>query len=434
MTKQAISSISILLVFLFHFIATSAQPAAAPTQPADAPTQPANPPAQPANPPVQPAKAPTPAQPAQVPVQKGPIDVTKILEKAHGYSVFVRLLKSTGVAKQLYGQLNNSNIGFTIFAPTDSAFSNLKPGTINSLSDLQKTQLIQFHILNTVVTLSNFQTLSNPVPTEAGDVSAGAFPLNITTAGNQVNISTGLVNTTLGGTVYSDDQLTIYQVTKVLLPLDIFSPKAKKVAAAPTPTLSKPKTTKEDAPVSPSGAAKVDEAAAVSLSRHGMLESIGVAVVAFFVMKGIWWFIRTTFISLFALVGSHCWGVARISELGSTAVISTSHQAPSAFKIIAFFLFSFFLFLANKLVHEFFSTLDEMNWSLGEKRRWKIKQICQFSHIKIKVIHFLIPCRGIIYCHSILVFLFDYFLYWRLKKYMLVKCKSRALLILLRFY
>jgi uncharacterized surface protein with fasciclin (FAS1) repeats len=215
------------------------------------------------------------------------IDVTKILEKAHGYSVFVRLLKSTGVAKQLYGQLNNSNIGFTIFAPIDAAFSNLKPGTINSLSDLQKTQLIQFHILNTVVTLSNFQTLSNPVPTEAGDISAGAFPLNITTAGNQVNISTGLVNTTLGDTVYSDDKLAIYQVSKVLLPLDIFNPKPKKVVTAPAPTSSKPKATKEDAPVSPpAGATKVDEAAAVSLSRHRMLESIGVVVVAFFVMKG----------------------------------------------------------------------------------------------------------------------------------------------------
>ncbi|XP_059429188.1 fasciclin-like arabinogalactan protein 12 [Corylus avellana] len=295
MAKQAMSSLSILLVFLFHCITTSAQPAAAPTKPADTPAPPANPPAQPASPPAQPAlppvqpaaKAPAPAQPALVPVQTGATDVTKILGKAHGYSVFVRLLKSTGVAKQLYGQLNNSNNGFTIFAPTDSAFSNLKAGTINSLSDLQKTQLLQFHILNTVVTLSNFQTLSNPVPTEAGD--AGAFPMNITTAGNQVNISTGLVNATLGNTVYSDDQLVIYQVTKVLLPLDIFNPKPKKVTAAlapvVAPTSSKPKPTKEDAPVTPSAAAKVDAAAAVSLSRHGMLESIGVAVVAFFVIK-----------------------------------------------------------------------------------------------------------------------------------------------------
>ena len=195
--------------------------------------------------------------------------------------MFIRLLKSTGIAGQLFGQLNDSSLGFTIFAPTDSAFSNLKAGALNSLSDLQKTQLIQFHILNTVVTLTNFQTLSNPVPTEAGDVSNNEFPLNITTAGNQVNISTGLVNTTVGGTVYSDDQLAIYQVSKVLLPLDIFSPKPK----AEGPVSSKPKTN-EDAAESPSGASKVDEAAAVRLCRHEMLASIGVAAVAFFVMKG----------------------------------------------------------------------------------------------------------------------------------------------------
>ena len=47
------------------------------------------------------------------------------------------------------------------------------------------------------------------------------------------------MNTTVSGTVFSDDQLAIYQVSKVLLPLNIFSPKPK-VAAAPVS--SKPKT------------------------------------------------------------------------------------------------------------------------------------------------------------------------------------------------
>ncbi|KAB1226445.1 Fasciclin-like arabinogalactan protein 12 [Morella rubra] len=268
-------------------------PPQAPAQPANAPVQPANPPVQPANPPVQPASPPVqsanaPVQSATVPVQKGPLDVTKILAKAGGYLVFIRLLKSTGVAKQLFGQLNNSDIGFTIFAPTDAAFSNLKPGTINSLSDLQKTELVQFHILNTVVTLSNFQTLSNPVPTEAGDTTAGEFPLNVTTAGNQVNISTGLVNTTMGGTVYSDSQLAIYEVDKVLLPMDIFVPKAK--VAAPTPTPSKPKKNAADDDQSlPGGAAaKVDASGGVSLSRHGgmTLVPFGVALAAFLFTKG----------------------------------------------------------------------------------------------------------------------------------------------------
>ncbi|KAK9999028.1 hypothetical protein SO802_018631 [Lithocarpus litseifolius] len=292
MTKQTVFSLSILLVFFFHCITTLGQPAAAPAQPANAPVQPANAPVQPANAPVQPAtppvvqpaKAPAPVQSAKVPpIKKGVPDVTKILGKAGGFSVFIRLLKSTGVSDQLYGQLNNSNNGFTIFAPTDAAFSSLKPGTINSLSDLQKTQLVQFHILNTVVTLSNFQTLSNPVPTEAGDTSAGEFPLTVTTAGNQVNISTILVNTTLGGTVYSDNQLDIYQVDQVLLPVDIFSPKSKHKAPASAPTLSKPKSTDSDDDAdtdTPSVAAKVNASGAVSLNRHGILVSIGVAVIA----------------------------------------------------------------------------------------------------------------------------------------------------------
>ncbi|KAF5447155.1 hypothetical protein F2P56_032725 [Juglans regia] len=311
MTKCAVFSVSILLVFLFHVINTLAQPTAAPVQstaapkpPANAPAKPAKPPTSAATPPASPAKPPiqsakAPAQSVQVPVQKGSIDVTKILAKARGYSVFIRLFKSTGLAAQLYAQLNNSNNGFTIFAPTDTAFSNLKPGTINSLSDLQKTQLIQFHILNSVIGLSNFQTLSNPVPTEAGDTSAGEFPLNVTTAGNQVNISTGLVNTTMGGTIYLDNKLAIYRVDSVLLPLDIFSPKPKK-AAAPKPALSDSNTT-TTAAESPSGAAaaaatassttdtdaaKANASGAVSLSTNKMLLPIGIAMVAFLMGKG----------------------------------------------------------------------------------------------------------------------------------------------------
>ncbi|XP_065619064.1 uncharacterized protein LOC112031094 [Quercus suber] len=130
------------------------------------------------------------------------------------------------------------------------------------------------------------------VPTEAGD--AGEFPLTVTTAGNQVNISSVLVNTTLGGTVYSDNQLDIYQVDQVLLPLDIFNPKPKHNAPASAPTLSKPKSLDNGAGAdadadTPSVAAKVDESGALSLKRHrnGILMSIGAALVAFIVTKGL---------------------------------------------------------------------------------------------------------------------------------------------------
>ncbi|KAJ6316310.1 hypothetical protein OIU78_019570 [Salix suchowensis] len=39
--------------------------------------------------------------------------------------------------------------------------------------------------------MSNFQTVSNPLRTQAGNSADGEFPLNVTTSGNQVNITTG---------------------------------------------------------------------------------------------------------------------------------------------------------------------------------------------------------------------------------------------------
>ncbi|CAN6806468.1 unnamed protein product [Brassica oleracea] len=186
----------------------------------------------------------THSQPAAAPAPPGPTNVTKILEKAGQFTVFIRLLKSTGVANQLYGQLNNSDNGITIFAPSDSSFSSLKAGTLNSLSDEQQVELIQFHVVPSYVSSSNFQTISNPLRTQAGDSAEGHFPLNITTSGNTVNITSGVTNTTVSGNVYSDGQLAVYQVDKVLLPQQVFDPRPP--APAPAPTVSKSKKKKDD--------------------------------------------------------------------------------------------------------------------------------------------------------------------------------------------
>ncbi|XP_062083538.1 fasciclin-like arabinogalactan protein 12 [Humulus lupulus] len=183
--------------------------------------------------------------PSQVPLVQAPphkalftpTDVTKILEKAGIFSVFIRLLKSTSVSIQIENQLNVSNT-LTIFAPTNGAFAALKPGTLNTLSTEDKVQLVQYHILPSVVSLQNFQTLSNPVRTQASNTND--YPLNVIVEGSIVNISTGIVNTTISGTVYEDNQLAIYKVDKVLLPLGIFAPKPKTKQLAPTPTPAKP--------------------------------------------------------------------------------------------------------------------------------------------------------------------------------------------------
>lgn len=48
-----------------------------------------------------------------------------------------------------------------------------------------------------------------------------------------MNLTTGVVNATVGGSVFSDHQLAIYQVDKVLLPRDFFVPKSPPPAPAP---------------------------------------------------------------------------------------------------------------------------------------------------------------------------------------------------------
>ncbi|XP_044505215.1 fasciclin-like arabinogalactan protein 12 [Mangifera indica] len=231
--KQTFFSFSLLL-FLFHCTTTVAQaPIPAPLPPPTPPTPTASPPA----PPLPTKSPPAPLVPAAAPGPSGPTNVTKILEKAKGFSLFIRLLKSTSVADQIEKQLNDSSNGVTIFAPTDGAFSSLSSGVLNSLNDEQKEELIQFHVISSYIPLSQFQTVSNPLRTNAGDTSKYTFPLNVTAYPNSVNISTGITNTSLSGTVYSDGQLAIYQLDKVLLPWNIFG--AKPPSPAPSPTKRK---------------------------------------------------------------------------------------------------------------------------------------------------------------------------------------------------
>ncbi|XP_042487072.1 fasciclin-like arabinogalactan protein 12 [Macadamia integrifolia] len=182
--------------------------------------------------------------PATAPAPSGPTNITAILEKAGQYNIFIKLLRSTQVENQINTQLNNSNQGLTLFAPPDNAFSNLKAGILNSLSDEQKVELVQFHTLPSYVPLSSFQTVSNPIRTQAGNSNNGQFPLNVTTSGSNVNITTGVVNTTVANTIYTDGQLAVYQVDQVLLPLDFFTTPAP----APAPTPAKKKKTHAFAP------------------------------------------------------------------------------------------------------------------------------------------------------------------------------------------
>jgi len=238
-------SLAIIVSLLFSTTTTLSQlsPATAPIQP----TLPA---------PTTPAAAPKPLVPSlpespsdSTPDTAGTVDIVGILRKAKAYNVFIRLMKTTQLINQLNSQLLATKTGgLTILAPDDSAFSGLKAGFLNSLSDGQKLELLQFHVISDYVSSSNFDTLTNPVRTLAGD-KPGKVELNVVSYGGSVNISTGEVNTTINGIIYTDKRLAIYKVGKVLLPMDFFSvgkAPGKAPSLAPEPSTDTAKAPKPD--------------------------------------------------------------------------------------------------------------------------------------------------------------------------------------------
>ncbi|KAL5730532.1 hypothetical protein ACHQM5_003339 [Ranunculus cassubicifolius] len=175
---------------------------------------------------------------AQVAPSPPPVlaNFTGILDKAGQYTTFLRLLTSTQIGSQIQNQLNSSDQGFTVLAPTDNAFSNLKAGTLNGLSTQDQLALVLYHILPKFYTLAMFETVSNPARTQATGLDGGAYGLNFTTTSNQVNVSTGVVDTQINNALAKDFPLAVYQLDKVLLPSELFGPKPPKSSPVPSET------------------------------------------------------------------------------------------------------------------------------------------------------------------------------------------------------
>ncbi|KAJ9694479.1 hypothetical protein PVL29_010119 [Vitis rotundifolia] len=231
MMKQLLSPTLLLLIFFLLCATTSGQSSA----PATAPSGPTTVSGQ-SSPP-----APATSGPS------GPPDIISVLQKASNSQVDV--LINT--------QLKKSNQGFTVFAPNDSAFSDLKTGTLNSFTDQQKAALTKYH---------------------AGENTV-EFPLNVVGNGTHANMTTGLVNTTVDSTVYSDGQLAVYEIPQVLLSQGILSPQAP----APAPLAPKPKKAAPLNALAPtrSTTVSVDSSDATGLPHYApTVVSIGVAVLA----------------------------------------------------------------------------------------------------------------------------------------------------------
>ncbi|KAK7312555.1 hypothetical protein VNO77_36494 [Canavalia gladiata] len=282
--NQSLFSFSLaLLVSLLYSTTTLAQ-----LSPVSAPVQPAKPAPAPIAAAPKPLVPSLPQSPNDATPDTAAVDIVGILRQAKSFNILIRLMKTTQLINQLNAQLlTTKSGGLTILAPDDGAFSELKAGFLNSLSDGQKLELLQFHVLPDYVSSSNFDTLTNPVRTLAG-AKPGKVELNVVSYGGSVNISTGEVNTTISGIIYTDKHLAIYKVGKVLLPMDFFAvakapSKAPSLAPEPSTDAAKaPKADKDASSSSDSSQVKPAEenSATVKMTVYGNWVSLGLAFMA----------------------------------------------------------------------------------------------------------------------------------------------------------
>ncbi|EOA32718.1 hypothetical protein CARUB_v10016021mg [Capsella rubella] len=190
-----------------------------------------------------------PIAPAPTTESSPMINLTAILESGHQFTTFIRLLNTTQVGFQVSVQLNSSDQGMTIFAPTDNAFNNLKPGTLNGLTYQQQIQLMLYHIIPKYYSLSDLLLASNPIRTQATGHEGGVYGLNFTgqAQNNQVNVSTGVVETRINNALRQQFPLAVYVVDKVLLPEELFGTKTTPTGA-PSPKSTPSSTSDADSP------------------------------------------------------------------------------------------------------------------------------------------------------------------------------------------
>ncbi|KAL7000513.1 hypothetical protein U1Q18_001665 [Sarracenia purpurea var. burkii] len=189
----------------------------------------------------------------------GLIIIFAILVKGGQYTTFLRLLTSTKVADQIDNQLNNYKQGMTVFAPTDTTFNNLPAGTLNNLTTQQHVQLVLYHVLPEFYSLSDLQTVSNPVRTQATGQDGGVFGLFFSGENSQVNVSTGVVETQVNNALRQEAPLAVYEVDKVLVPKEFSEAKAPAPppSATGTPSSSNHTTSTAASPGSDSGRLRV---------------------------------------------------------------------------------------------------------------------------------------------------------------------------------
>ncbi|KAF8396769.1 hypothetical protein HHK36_018401 [Tetracentron sinense] len=151
------------------------------------------------------------------------LNITRVLIDGHNFNVAASMLTASGVTEEF--EADERGAGITVFVPTDEAFADL-PATerLQSLPADRKAAILKFHVLHSYYPLGSLELIVNPVqPTLATeDMGAGRFTLNITRVNGSVAIDTGIVQASITQTVFDQNPVAIFAVSRVLLPREVF--------------------------------------------------------------------------------------------------------------------------------------------------------------------------------------------------------------------
>ncbi|KAK3442137.1 fasciclin-like arabinogalactan protein 4 [Eucalyptus grandis] len=151
------------------------------------------------------------------------LNITKALIDGHNFNVAASMLAASGVVEEF--QADEGGAGITLFVPTDSAFTELPSSqSLQSLPADKKAVVLKFHVLHSYYPLGSLESIVNPLqPTLATeDMGAGSYTLNISRVNGSVAIDTGIVQATVTQTVFDENPVAIFGVSRVLLPREIF--------------------------------------------------------------------------------------------------------------------------------------------------------------------------------------------------------------------
>ncbi|CAN4100963.1 unnamed protein product [Withania somnifera] len=151
------------------------------------------------------------------------LNITKTLLDGHNFNVAATMLTASGVEEEF--ERDEGGAGLTLFVPTDEAFSDMSSSNkFQSLPAEKKAVVLRFHVLHSYYPLGSLESIVNPVqPTLATEQNgAGSFTLNISRVNGSVGINTGVVQASVTQTVFDQNPVAIFGVSKVLLPQEFF--------------------------------------------------------------------------------------------------------------------------------------------------------------------------------------------------------------------